>query len=120
MANTDEFLLFLVVLAECNTLRLREPDAGSSLSQVVRDARKFRKIARGLETLAVAACNRIMTDKERARGAALVAEADALAAVYGATAITGGDPRGFSLKLVLPSGRYNTWGGPPEGYGVPV
>lgn len=31
----------------------------------------------------------------------------------------GGDPRGFTVKLVLPDGRHNTWGGKEEGWGVP-
>ena len=31
----------------------------------------------------------------------------------------GGDPRGFTVKLKLPSGASNTWGGSEEGYGVP-
>lgn len=31
----------------------------------------------------------------------------------------GGDPRGFTVKLKLPSGTHNTWGGSEEGYGVP-
>lgn len=31
----------------------------------------------------------------------------------------GGDPRGFSLKLRLPSKISNTWGGEEAGYGVP-
>lgn len=29
-----------------------------------------------------------------------------------------GDPRGYPVKLQLPSGRYNTWGGREEGYGI--
>ncbi len=31
----------------------------------------------------------------------------------------GGDPRGYTVKLHLPTGVYNTWGGAEEGYGVP-
>ena len=31
----------------------------------------------------------------------------------------GGDPRGYTVKVKLPSGAYNTWGGSKEGYGVP-
>lgn len=31
----------------------------------------------------------------------------------------GGDPRGYTVKLRLPSGAYNTWGGADDGYGVP-
>lgn len=29
-----------------------------------------------------------------------------------------GDPRGFALKLHLPNGQYNTWGGKESGYGI--
>jgi hypothetical protein len=29
-----------------------------------------------------------------------------------------GDPRGFSLKLHLPDGSYNTWGGKESGFGI--
>jgi hypothetical protein len=32
----------------------------------------------------------------------------------------GGDPRGFTVKLFLKSGKYNSWGGVEEGYGVPT
>jgi hypothetical protein len=31
----------------------------------------------------------------------------------------GGDPRGFTVKLVMPDGRYDTWGGAEDGFGVP-
>ena len=31
----------------------------------------------------------------------------------------GGDPRGYTVKVKLPSGAHNTWGGSEEGYGVP-
>lgn len=31
-----------------------------------------------------------------------------------------GDPRGFTVRLLLPSGTYNTLGGASEGYGVPT
>jgi hypothetical protein len=29
-----------------------------------------------------------------------------------------GDPRGYVVKLILPSGRYNTLGGQEEGFGI--
>ena len=38
---------------------------------------------------------------------------------YGFDATFGGDPRGFTVKLKLPSGASNTWGGSEDGYGVP-
>ncbi len=31
----------------------------------------------------------------------------------------GGDPRGYTVKLHLPTGAYNTMGGAEDGYGVP-
>lgn len=31
-----------------------------------------------------------------------------------------GDPRGFTVKLILQSGEYNSWGGKESGYGVPT
>ena len=31
----------------------------------------------------------------------------------------GGDPRGYTVKVFFPSGKYNTWGGAESGYGVP-
>lgn len=33
--------------------------------------------------------------------------------------LIGGDPRGYALKILLPSGLYNTWGGVENGYGIP-
>ena len=38
---------------------------------------------------------------------------------YGFDVTFGGDPRGFTVKLKLPSGASNTWGGSEDGYGVP-
>lgn len=32
---------------------------------------------------------------------------------------TGGDPRGYTIKVFLPNGAYNTWGGAESGWGVP-
>ena len=38
----------------------------------------------------------------------------------GFTALTGGDPRGYTTKLIVPSGAHNTMGGREDGIGVPV
>lgn len=44
----------------------------------------------------------------------------AILAPFPAFAVTfGGDPRGYTVKLKLPSGAYNTWGGSEDGFGVP-
>lgn len=44
----------------------------------------------------------------------------ALLAPFGVRAKIGGDPRGYCVKLHLPSGAYNTWGGADDGFGVPT
>lgn len=33
--------------------------------------------------------------------------------------ILGGDPRGYTVKVLLRNGKYNTWGGAEDGWGVP-
>lgn len=43
----------------------------------------------------------------------------AAATELGLVAKFDGDPRGCTVKLILPSKRYNTWGGEDEGWGVP-
>lgn len=42
-----------------------------------------------------------------------------ICAPFGIRPDFGGDPRGYTVKLFLPSGKYNTWGGKESGYGVP-
>jgi hypothetical protein len=37
----------------------------------------------------------------------------------GTKLILGGDPRGYTVKLILPTGAYNTMGGKDDGWGVP-
>ncbi|MFC5392647.1 hypothetical protein [Bosea vestrisii] len=47
-----------------------------------------------------------------------LAKLQAIADRYGATVKIGGDPRGYVVKLILASGRHNTWGGASDGWGV--
>ncbi len=42
-----------------------------------------------------------------------------LCAPFGLVPHFGGDPRGYTVKLKLPSGKSNTWGGSEEGWAVP-
>ena len=53
------------------------------------------------------------------REAQLEARMSKLAESIGLRIAFGGDPRGYTVKLFLPSGTYNTWGGKESGYGVP-
>lgn len=43
-----------------------------------------------------------------------------ICAPLGLTPRFGGDPRGYTVSLHLPSGAYNSWGGAENGYGVPT
>ena len=42
-----------------------------------------------------------------------------LCEVSGLSVQTGGDPRGYTVRVVFPDGSYNTWGGKEHGYGIP-
>ena len=45
---------------------------------------------------------------------------DAACKPWGIVPNHGGDPRGCCVKMILPSGRWNSWGGAEEGFCVPV
>jgi hypothetical protein len=49
----------------------------------------------------------------------LEAKIRAVCAEIGCEVKLGGDPRGYTVKVIVPSGRYNTWGGAEDGWGVP-
>ena len=98
---------------------------------IARDAQSLARIAKRIERRAVLRCNgdeRISRKGEAAENAwsAKLDAADArdqarvntLVKVYRASCIIGGDPRGYTLKLVLASGRTNDMG--RDGWGVPT
>lgn len=117
--KADEFALFVAVLAECD--RLHPGPRGPLPPQGVVDrATAFRKMARSIERNAVAVCNGTATPTSERRALGAANAALKLAELAGVTPRLCGDPRGYALKLVLPTGRYNTWGGAEEGWGVPT
>lgn len=83
--------------------------------------RLFRLACRH-ERWAVAECNRELTEKERSLWQKVKRDIIYLVKdINGAMTVNlYGDPRGYTTKLHLPSGEYNTWGGKEEGYGVPT
>ena len=104
---------------------------------VAADALALIKIGAGVARWAVKACNGEGTWKPYASGggggwhwgeehdtakdkadARALAKLQAIADRYGAKVKLGGDPRGYVVKLILASGRHNTWGGAPDGWGV--
>jgi hypothetical protein len=64
-------------------------------------------------------CNREVNEAEERREERLEQRISELCADLGIRVKFGGDPRGFTVKLFLPSGRYNSFGGKEDGFGVP-
>lgn len=80
-------------------------------------------IARHAVTLhhyAEAACNRELSKAEERKVELLEARVRVLVAQLGEgfRVRFNGDPRGFAVKIQNPAGRYNTWGGAEDGWGV--
>lgn len=112
--KADDFALFVAVLAEA----LKGPEANPAATANL--ALAFRRLARTLTRYAVKDCNIGLTEADKVRQRRAERAAAGLATAAGLTAKVGGDPRGYCFRLVLPTGRYNTWGGAEEGWGVPT
>lgn len=82
------------------------------------DIRLVLRYATTLTRLAEEECNRILTSREALTIQRLERRIATLAGCHDAKATFSGDPRGYVVKLILPSGRYNTWGGKESGYGI--
>lgn len=85
-------------------------------------AKLIMRNAATLQRLAEMACNRDLTASEEKREQTAERHLrDAVSQLPGLSVIEiGGDPRGYVVKLKLPSGAYNTWGGEECGWGVPA
>ncbi len=97
-------------------LQRERPDLAPHL--VATDALALMRLGRQHATASVNLCN--IPDYQETynmRTARIRARLVALLKPYGAKAITGGDPRGCTVKLVLKSGLKNDFGG--EGFCVP-
>ena len=66
------------------------------------DVAALRRIARSLDSLAIAACNYGLSPRQETRQSNLAAQAVALAEPYGFRCETSGDPRGYVVKLFDP------------------
>ena len=80
---------------------------------VLRDATTIARLAE-------LRCMVELTDKQERQNRNAEARIAERVALYGIKVITDGDPRGCTTKLLLPSNRYNTWGGKESGWGVPT
>ncbi len=110
---------------------------GKPVHVVAEAARLFMRYARTHQRLAELECNgpgdyvsripyprageiyaehQAMVEKKTA---AVEARAKKLAESLGMTLDCQGDPRGYTMKLQMPNGAWNTMGGQQDGYGIP-
>lgn len=106
--SNREALEFAFLMGETGKLRLSE-------------TMQLMRLARAHGRLAEIDCTQDggMTEKQRRRSDRIEQQISALLAPSRIKVNFGGDPRGYTVKLILPSGRYNTWGGAEDGWGVP-
>ncbi|HUX02461.1 MAG TPA: hypothetical protein VMY35_15980 [Phycisphaerae bacterium] len=117
--DRDEFIG--VIVQECNAGRDRNhavSDAGVNL------ARLILRNAATMQRLAERACSVEMSERQATReekqDAACQARIEAACKPWGIVPTFNGDPRGAVVKLILPSGRWNSWGGKEDGFCVPT
>lgn len=116
MSYTKEREEFLLVLRDEFPDRRRE--------DVVRLGQELMRRATTAQRLSELFCSVEMSEAETARqekrDEANDAAIEKLCAAWGLKVSLGGDPRGYVVKIHLPSGRYNSWGGAQSGMGVPA
>lgn len=116
-ASPDARLLF------ANTVVKNSPKG--TPDERIEIATKLLRLGTTHARLCVNECNRSLSPAEVEQLRRLRVRLTTLCALLGIGFKVGGDPRGYTIKLLFPkdrSGRrpYNTWGGEDEGYGVPT
>lgn len=91
----------------------RKGDGVTLARQILRDASTMQRLAEE-------ACNRELSGRERNNEEVCGQRIADLCRPYGIKANFNGDPRGAVVKLILPSGRWNSFGGQEDGYCVPT
>ena len=120
MTRNDEFAVFVAAIMQSLSMGTNGDPTGVTPHQALAVAGTLRRHARTLSRLAVRACNVGLTEREEARRREAERRVASFAAFYGMTAKTDGDPRGYVLKVLLPTGLYNTMGGASDGGAVPT
>lgn len=110
---------FVAVIVEELAGIARTPGVGTD-QPWVDVARLILRNAATIQRLAAEDCNRQITDAERKRWTEAEERISAACKPWGIKPTFNGDPRGCCVKLILPSGRWNGWGGKEDGYCVPV
>lgn len=78
--------------------------------------KKLHYYETALHRLAETACNRDMTKHEEKREASIKGKVEAIAKELGFKVGFNGDPRGGTIRFILPSGKSNNWDG--ETWGI--
>jgi len=86
-----------------------------NLYQAALDATQLYKLAKSLAALSVANCNYGLSKRQETRGENIAKDVEMIASWYGWKATTGGDPRGYVVRLHGPGIPQNGWG---DGFGV--
>jgi len=112
----------LTALAEFTT-RLIEAGATGPGDSIPDTATQLYTIAQRMTQRNLRACNVGLTARqEAADGKDEATVRDLVNAIGLDPAIVkfNSDPRGYAVKFRLPNGRYNSWGGQSEGWGIPA
>ena len=83
-------------------------------------ARKLLRQANAYQRLAEIACNEELTPRQETKIRAIKADLVEACKPWKIRPRFSNDPRGACVKVALPSGRGNSWGGPEEGWCVPT
>jgi len=113
MNRDEELERFAIILAKAFPNR--------TANEVARFSKEIRRLGRRAKRLAVQNCNGPWGDADDDKHTANAVAVSALCCEFDQRieAHVGGDPRGYTIKLILPTRVYNTWGGEESGYGVP-
>ena len=93
---------------------------GGTAEQGTDLARLVLRNAATIQRLAVEDCNRGCTSAQVKQDAACQRRITAACHPWGITPTYNGDPRGAVVKLLLPSGTWNSFGGREDGFCVPT
>ena len=113
--DRDEFI-GVIVEETWNRTKGRQ----GSLNDAIDLARLILRNAGTVQRLAEVMCNREPTNRECRQDEKCAQRIREACKPWGIKPNFSGDPRGACVKLILPSGRHNSWGGPEEGFCVPT
>lgn len=94
---------------------------GSITAEQLDIADDLMRLARRYQRLCVELRNHDLTDRQQADKDRTAERGEALAEKLGCKLITGGDPRGYTFKLIMSrTQQHNTLGGTECGWGIPT